>query len=87
MRSRKTILILIHGMKVAFMEEWADPRALSKIPALCAPFEIAESAKALNDLLRMFTWMAQETAEHKHHPDPLNRLKRLYDWIESMSHY
>lgn len=45
-----------------FMRDWADPRALAQIPDTFGAFDLPSSRQALSAAMRLFDWLAQETA-------------------------
>lgn len=66
-----------------YMEEWAYPWVVERLPALFVPFEIAASARALGEMIGLFTRMVEETAVQRQYPLPVGYQDRVRDWIES----
>ncbi len=50
-------------MRGRFLEEWADPRAVAQLPTVFAHYNSQSIARALRGTMRLFHWLAQETAQ------------------------
>jgi len=50
-------------MRGRFLEEWADPRAVAQLSTAFAHYDPQSLAKALRGTMRLFHWLAQETAQ------------------------
>jgi aminoglycoside 6-adenylyltransferase len=51
-------------MRGRFLEEWADPRAVTQLAGVFAHYDRDDIARALWATMELFRWLAQETAEH-----------------------
>jgi aminoglycoside 6-adenylyltransferase len=50
-------------MRGRFLEEWADPRAVAQLPEVFAHYDRQDIARALQETMGLFRWLAVETAQ------------------------
>jgi aminoglycoside 6-adenylyltransferase len=65
-----------------FLEEWADPRALNALPDIFAHYNKDDMSSALRETMKMFRWLAIETAEQLGFPSPIDADRRTTELIE-----
>lgn len=49
---------------------------------LFAPFESVATAEALREMIKLYAWVAQETAVQIQQPYPAIALDQVHEWIE-----
>lgn len=49
---------------------------------LFAAFDAAATVQTVRDLLKVYAWIAKETAVHLHYPYPIESLELVHRWIE-----
>lgn len=67
-----------------FLPEWADPRALQKLPDTFAAYDQADLGRALLADLDLFCWLAQETAEALGYPYDAQRDTQMLGYIRAL---
>jgi aminoglycoside 6-adenylyltransferase len=70
-----------------FIREWADPRALAEMPGTFAAFDQADMQRALFATLELFRWLANETAARLGYTYPLEPVKQMAAWMQSIADF
>ena len=52
-----------------FLDRWADPRAVAELPGVFARYDVDDVRRALFATMRLFRWLASETAERLGYAD------------------
>jgi len=65
-----------------FMEEWADAQALAMLPETFAPFERADTCRALMSSISLMDRLGRETADNWQYLYPHATESRIREWIE-----
>lgn len=64
-----------------FLSSWADPRAVAELPATFATYDQADLRRALLATLRLYNWLAGETAAGLGCEYPRPNDLQILDWI------
>lgn len=66
-----------------FLEQWADPRAVSGLRAAYAHYDAADIRRALIATMELFRWLAMETAERLGFDYPAAGADRATEWVHA----
>jgi aminoglycoside 6-adenylyltransferase len=71
-------------MRGRFLEEWADSRAVDALPSVFAHYDEADVWRALMATMRLFRWLAVETADALGYPYPSFGEERATELVQGM---
>ncbi|MCI0396144.1 MAG: aminoglycoside 6-adenylyltransferase [Chloroflexi bacterium] len=68
----------------AFLEQWADPRAVAALPDTFARYDAADLRRALLATLDLLDWLAAETATLWSYPYPTTGQQATLAWLRTL---
>jgi aminoglycoside 6-adenylyltransferase len=71
-------------MRGRFLEEWADDRAVDSLPSVFAHYDEADTWRALMATIKLFRWLAVETADALGYPYPSFGEERATELVQKM---
>jgi len=71
-------------MRSRFLEEWADARAVESFPTIYAHYDAEDVWRALMATMRLFRWLAIETAESLEYPYPYYGEERAAGFVDRL---
>jgi aminoglycoside 6-adenylyltransferase len=71
-------------MRGRFLEEWIDPRAAKVLPDLFAHYDTEDVWRALRATMKLFRWLAEETAAALEYAYPEPADKAATDFVASL---
>jgi aminoglycoside 6-adenylyltransferase len=66
-----------------FVEKWADPQAVARLPQAFSHYDPADIQRALQEQILFFRRIAQETAECLHYSYPIEADRYATEWIKA----
>lgn len=67
-----------------YLEKWADPRVLAKLPEVFPHYDEEDIQRALLKNMQLFRWLARETADHLGYPYPDEPDRRISGIIREL---
>jgi hypothetical protein len=71
-------------MRGRFLEEWADPRAVARLPLVFAHYDRQDIARALWETMELFRQLALETAQYWRYEYPLSGDQAVTDLVRQL---
>jgi aminoglycoside 6-adenylyltransferase len=68
-------------MRGRFLEEWADPRVVAQLPGVFAHYDRQDIARALQETMDLFRWLAVETAQRWGYAYPFDGEQYASEWV------
>lgn len=65
-----------------FIESWADARAVQTLPSVYAHYDHYDVQRALLESMRLFAWLAAETAQHLGLSYPTAAERQVVNWVQ-----
>jgi aminoglycoside 6-adenylyltransferase len=66
-----------------FLEKWADPRVVEGLRSSFAHYETDDVARALLEEMKLFRWVALETAKKLEYQYPVEAEEHVLRWVET----
>jgi aminoglycoside 6-adenylyltransferase len=66
-----------------FLEKWADPRVVEGLRSSFAHYETDDVARALLEEMKLFRWVALETAKKLEYQYPVEAEEHVLKWVET----
>ncbi|MDX1413213.1 MAG: aminoglycoside 6-adenylyltransferase [Candidatus Promineifilaceae bacterium] len=64
-----------------YIEEWVDPQFKAQLPLIFAPYNKADTSRALLQIVDLGSRLGEETAQIWHYHYPASNTRHLHDWI------
>ncbi len=65
-----------------FLEQWADPRIIEGLYTAYAHYDKDEVEHAIQATIRLFSWVAQETAQQLGYAYPITAEQHIIEWLQ-----